>query len=108
MQNTELHPYAALYSKLRCCNLHEAEYTENNHGLKSEMTAEQAVVQLKLSKPPPTEGQNYQYLQERWEQEHMSSFKDFLRWYSNKDVRPTLEAMEKMTASPHIKNINLL
>ena len=28
----------------------------------------------------------------------MSSFKDFLRWYKNKDVVPTLEAMQKMIA----------
>ena len=30
-----------------------------------------------------------------WEQEKMQSFKDFLRWYNNKDVVPTLEPMQK-------------
>ena len=38
----------------------------------------------------------------------MSSFKDFLRWYKNKDVVPTLEAMQKMIAFYHDKNIDLL
>ena len=38
----------------------------------------------------------------------MSSFKDFLRWYDNKDVVPTLEAMQKMIAFYHDKNIDML
>ena len=28
----------------------------------------------------------------------MSSIKDFLSWYNNKDVVPTLEAMQKLVA----------
>ena len=38
----------------------------------------------------------------------MSSFKDFLRWYNNKDVVPTLEAMQKMIAFYHEKDIDML
>ena len=38
----------------------------------------------------------------------MSSFKDFLRWYNKKDVVPTLEAMHKMIAFYHDKDIDLL
>ena len=38
----------------------------------------------------------------------MSSFKDFLRWYSNKDVVRTLEAMQKLLASHHDKDIDML
>ena len=38
----------------------------------------------------------------------MSSFKDFLRWYNNKDVVPTLEAMQKMIAFYHDKDIDML
>ena len=38
----------------------------------------------------------------------MSSFKDFLRWYNNKDVVPTFEAMQKMIAFYHDKYIDLL
>ena len=44
MQNTELPPYDALYSKLRCCNPLEAEYTNYVSLLKSGLTTEQAVV----------------------------------------------------------------
>ena len=35
----------------------------------------------------------------------MSSFKDFLRWYNNTDVVPTLEAMQKMIVFYHDKII---
>ena len=38
----------------------------------------------------------------------MSSFKDFLRWYNNIDVVPTLKAMQKMIAFYHDKNIDML
>ena len=95
IQNTELPPYDAFYFKLPGCNPFEAEYKDYVSLLKSGLTTEQAVVKLKLSKPPPTGAENYQYLQKIWKQDQMSSFKDFLRWYNNKDVVPKLEAMEK-------------
>ena len=108
MQNTELPPYDAFYSKLRSCNPLEAEYTDYVNLLKSGLTTEQAVVKLKLSKPPPTGIENYQYLQQIWKQEQMSSFKDFLSWYNKKDVVPTLEAVQKTIAFYHDKDIDML
>ena len=38
----------------------------------------------------------------------MCIFKDFLRWYNNKDVVPTLEAMQKMLAYYHKEGIDML
>ena len=108
MQNTEIPPYDAFYSKLRSCNPLEVEYTDYVNLLKSGLTKEQTVVELKLSKAPPTGIENYQYLQQIWKQEQMSSFKDFLRWYNNKDVVPTLEAIQKMMAFYHDKDIDML
>ena len=35
-------------------------------------------------------------------------FKDFLQWYNNKDVVPTLEAMQKMIQFYHNKGIDML
>ena len=95
MQNSELPQYDAFYSKLRSRKPLEAKYTDYVNLLKSGLTTEQAVVKLKLSNPPPTGFENYQYLQQRWSQEQMSSFEDFLRRYNNKDVVPTLETMQK-------------
>ena len=76
--------------------------------MKSGLTTEQAVVKLKLSKPPPTGIENYQYLQQIWNQEQKSSLKDFLSCSNNKDVVPTLKAMQKMIAFYHDKDIDKL
>ena len=54
MQNPELLPYDAFYKKLRSCDPLEAEYTDYTDLLKSGLTTEQAVIKLKLSKPPAT------------------------------------------------------
>ena len=48
MQNTELPPHDAFYSKLRNCTPLEAEYTYYVNLLKSGLTTKQAVVNLKL------------------------------------------------------------
>ena len=77
MQNLELPPYDAFYSKLCSCNPLETEYTDYFNLLKSRLTTKQAVAKLKLSKPPPTGIENYQNLQQIWKQEQMSSFKEF-------------------------------
>ena len=63
---------------------------------------------MKFSKPPPSGEENHQYLLDIWNHEKMCSFKDFLRWHNNKDVVPTLEAMQKMLAFHHKKEIDLL
>ena len=79
MQDTELPPYDAFYSKLRSCNPPGTEYTDYVNLMKSGLTTEQAVINLKLSKPPPTGIENYHHMQQIWKQEQMSSFMDFLR-----------------------------
>ena len=109
MQNIELPPYDAFYSKLRNWNPFETEYMDYVNLLKSRLTTEQADIKLKLSKPPPTGIENYHYQQQIWRQEQMSSFVDFLRWYNNKDVVPTLEEkMQKTIAFYHDKGIDML
>ena len=108
MQNTELPPYDDFYTKFRSYNPHEAEFTDYVNLLKNGWTTEQAVVKLKFPQLPPTAIENYQYLQQIWKQEQMSSFKHFWRWYNNKDVVPTLEAMRKMIAFYHEKHIGML
>ena len=63
---------------------------------------------MKLSKPPPTGEENYQSLRDIWNHENMCTLKDFLRWYNNEDVVPTLEAMQKMVAFYHKKRSDML
>ena len=108
MQNTELPPYDTFYSKLRSCNPLEAEHTDYANLLKSGLTREPAVIKQKLSKPPHTGIENYQYLQQIREEQQMSSFKDFLRLYNNKDDVPTLETMQRMIAFYHDIDMDML
>ena len=108
MNNSELPPYDAIFSKLRNVNLLGKDYSENQILLSSGLKTEEALSKLKLFKPPPSGEKNYQYLLDIWNHENMCTFKDFLRWYNNKDVVPTLETMQKMHAFYHKKGINML
>ena len=38
----------------------------------------------------------------------MATFRDFVKWYKNKDVVPTLEAMQKMMEFYYNKGIDML
>ena len=51
---------------------------------------------------------NYSYLKIAWEQEQITIFHAFVRWYNNKDVVPTLEAMQKTMKIYHNKGIDML
>ena len=106
-QKTELPPYDAFYTTLLDSNPFQTENTDYVNILKSGLNTEQAFIKLKLSKPPPNGIENHQYLPKVWKQE-MSSFKDFLRWYNNKDLLATLEAMQKMIAFYHEKDKDML
>ena len=108
MNNSELPPYDAFFSKLRNVNPLEKDYSDYQNLLGSGLKTEEALSIMKLSKPPPSGEENYQYLLDTWNQESMCTFKDFLRWYNNKDVVPTLEAMQKKLAFYHKKGIDML
>ena len=95
MNNSELPPYDAFFSKLRIVNPVGKDYSDYQNLLSSGLKTEKALSKMKLSKPPPSVEENYQYLLDVWTHEKMCTFKDFLRWYNNKGVVPTLEAMQK-------------
>ena len=108
MNNSELPPYDAFFSKLRNVKPLEKDYSDYQILLGSGLKTEEALSKTKLSKPPPSGEENYQYLLDIWNHENMCTFKDFLRWYNNKDVVPTLEAIQKMLAFYHKKRIDML
>ena len=108
MNNSELPPYDAFFSKLRNVNSLEKDYSDYQNLLGSGLKTEEALSKMKLSKPPPSGEENYQYLLDIWSHENMCTFKDFSRWYNNKDVVPTLEAMQKILAFYHKKGIDML
>ena len=61
-----------------------------------------------MDRKPPTGAENYSYLQSAWENNNMQNFSDFLKWYNNKDVVPTLEAMQKLIEIYHNKGMDML
>ena len=108
MNNSGLPPYDAFFSKLRNMNTLEKDYSEYQTLLSGGLKTEGALFKIKLYKPLPSGEENYQFLLDIWNHENMCTFKDFLRWYNNKDVVPTLEAMQKMLAFYHKKEIYML
>ena len=63
---------------------------------------------LRLKEFLPSGVDSYNYLHVIREEEQMSTFEDFVKWYNNKDVVLTLEAMQKMMGFYHNKRIDLL
>ena len=61
-----------------------------------------------MDRLPPTVAKIYSYLQSVWENNNMQYFSDFLKWYNNKDVVPTLEAIQKMIEFYHNKGLDML
>ena len=108
MSNSELPPHEAFFSKLRNVNPLEKDYSDYQKLISCGLKTEEALSKMKLSKPPFSGEKNYQYLLDIWNHQNMCTFQDFLRWHNNKDVVPTLEAMQKMVAFYHKKGIDML
>ena len=108
MNNSELLPYDAFFSKLRNVNLLEKNHSDYQKLLSCGLKTGEALSKMKLSKPPPSGEGSYQYLIDIWNHEVNCTYKDFLRWCNNKDVVPTPEAMQKMIAFHHKKGNDML
>ena len=102
-----LAPYDSFFSVLRNSNPLEKDHNDFQHSVNSGLTTEQAVVKLRMDRRPPAGAENYSYLKSVWENINMQYFSDFLKWYNNKDVVPTLEAMQKMIEICHNKGIDM-
>ena len=108
MNNKEHSPYDSFISVLRNSNPLEKDYNDFQNLINSGLTTEQAVVKLRMDRIPPTGAENYSYLKGVWENNKMQYFTVFLKWYNNKDVVLTLEAIHKLIEFYHNKGIDLL
>ena len=77
MNNSELPPYDAFFSKLRNVNPLEKDYSDYQNLLSSGLKTEEALSKMKLSKPPPSAEKNYQYLLDIWNHEICARLKTF-------------------------------
>ena len=89
-------PYEAFFSKLRNNNLLAKDFVDYEKLRKSGLNKQQTLKKHQIKTVPPSGLVNYNYLQETWNKNGMTLFKDFLKWYNNKDVFPTLEVIQKM------------
>ena len=103
---TFLSPYESFFSKLREYNSLKKEFTDFTKLLNSGLSQIDEKTYVESSAPSGFD--NYNYLESVWEHEQMTSFQDFVRSYNNKDVVPTLEAMQKMMKFYHNKGIDML
>ena len=108
LNNKELPLYDSFFSKLRNINPLEKDYNDFENITTNGLSSEQAVCKLGLNGIPPTGDENYAYLRSIWLSKRTKSFEDFLVWYNNKDVVPTLEAMQKLIEFYHQKAIDML
>ena len=89
--------------KIRNSNLLEKEYLHYQKMIWSGLTTESALVTMRISEISPTGAEDYSCFEKLWEEEKKPSFKDFLRWYKNKDVILTIEAGQKKIEVYHNK-----
>ena len=102
---TFLPPYDCFFSKLRNYNPLEKEISNFTKLLNSGFSEQESLKRLR--NVPPSGIDNYNYLEVVWEQEQMTTFRDFVKWYNNMDVFPTLEAMQKVTEFYHNNGIDM-
>ena len=105
---TELPPYEAFFSKPVNNNPLDKDFIDYEKLKKSWLEEEQALKKLQVKNVPPSGLNNYNYLRETWKKNGMTVFKDFLQWYNNKDVVPTLETMQILIQFHHKKGIDML
>ena len=95
-------------NKLHNINPLEKDYNGFEELTTGGLLTEQALFKLRLKKIHPTGDENYAHLRSIWMSEVMKFFNDFFMWYNNKDVVPTLKAMQKMTEFCPQKEIDIL
>ena len=107
LSETSLPPYSAFFNSLKNCNSLETEHARYEKLLQIH-PPEVVLKKMRLLQPPPTGAQNYEFLQQLWVDKGMNTFKDFLQWYCNKDVEPTLEALQKMMEFYHSRDVDMV
>ena len=108
LEKEELPPYEAFFSKLRNNNPFDKDFKDYQNLKTSGLDEQHALKKLQIKSVSASAWANYKNLQEIWQKHGMTTFKDFFQWYNNKDVVPTLEAMQKMVQFYHKKEIDML
>ena len=105
LDETTLPPYENFYSVIKGCNVLEEEYVAFQKLLDQGKTEQEVLHSLRLPAKPKTSPENYQWLQQLWNENQWSTFADFLKWYNDLDVTPMIQAIENM--NEFYKNIHI-
>ena len=103
-----LPPYDSFFSKLKNLNPLEKDFCQFKKMMESGKGELDVLRELGLKEKPLSGRENYALLEKMWKMEKMKFFRDFLRWYNNKDVVPTLQAMKKMMKFYQDQKIDML
>ena len=101
-----LPPYDSFFSKLK--NLNPLVFSQFKKMMESGKEELDVLRELGVKERPLSGKENYALLEKLWKMEKMTTFRDFLRWYNNKNVVPTLQAMKKMMKFYHAQKIDML
>ena len=105
---SQLPPIDSFWSKLKNHNVLSVDYGKFVQLKNDGMEQDKILKKLRLKKVPQNAEENYLELQNIWERKGMQTFRDFLMWYNNKDVEPTLEAMKKTISFYHSRQVDML
>ena len=103
-----LPPINSFFSKLKNCNVLGKDFDDYQSLLDIGISEDVAQKKLKLRCQPKTAEENYEDLKIVWNTNGMQTFQDFLRYYNNKDVVPTLKALQKMVQFYHDRKVDML
>ena len=108
LNESQLPPIDSFWSKLKNHIVMSVEYDKFVQLKNGGMEQVEILKKLRLKKVPQNAEENYLELQNFWKREGMQTFRDFLMWYNNKTVEPTLEAMNKMISFYHSRQVDML
>ena len=78
LSHQSLPAYDDFFSQLRNCNPLDDSFSDYQNPKNAECDTEKAVRKFKFLEIPPTDQENYVYLQQAWNINHMQFFQDFL------------------------------
>ena len=96
LDETTLPPYDTFYSTIKNCSVLEEEHATFQKLIEQGKSQQEALQALRLPTKPKTGPENYQWLQQLWDENQWSTFADYLKWYNDLDVTPMIQAIENM------------
>ena len=108
LDETTLPPYDTFYSSIKGCNVLEEEYISFQKLIDQGKSIQEALQILRLTSKPKTGPENYQWLQQLWDENQWSTFADYLKWYNDLDVTPMIQAIENMNKFYKQKHIDFM